>query len=136
MKKVLWKTTLNGHGTTEGGSSGSPLLTANHRVIGQLHGGYADCNDSILAPDWYGKFNVSWTGNNSNSIYRRMNCWLDSLNTGAQAMDGLLVISIAETMTTDEQLYCNICITSRGQLTIQGDIEMVGNNRVIPKIRN
>lgn len=129
--KVTWKTTLNGHGTTEGGSSGSPLLTANHRVIGQLHGGHADCNDSILAPDWYGKFNVSWTGNNNNSIYRRLNCWLDSLSTGAQTMDGLLVIPIEDTMTMDEQLYCNIYITSSGQLTIQGDIEMVGNNRLI-----
>ena len=26
-------------GTTEGGSSGSPLFDQNHRVIGQLHGG-------------------------------------------------------------------------------------------------
>ena len=27
-------------GTTEGGSSGSPLFNQDHRVIGQLHGGY------------------------------------------------------------------------------------------------
>ena len=129
--KVTWKTTLNGHGTTEGGSSGSPLLTANHRVIGQLHGGYADCNDSILAPDWYGKFNVSWTGNNNNSIYRRLNCWLDSLNTNVHTMEGLLVIPTTETMATDEQLYCNIRITSTGHLTIQSDIELIGNSRMI-----
>ena len=36
-------------GTTEPGSSGSPLFDQNHRVIGQLHGGYAACgNDEAL----------------------------------------------------------------------------------------
>ena len=30
-------------GTTEPGSSGSPLFDSNHRVIGQLHGGGAAC---------------------------------------------------------------------------------------------
>ncbi|MBU1706593.1 serine protease, partial [bacterium] len=31
-------------GTTEGGSSGSPLFDQNHRIVGQLHGGYASCS--------------------------------------------------------------------------------------------
>ncbi|MCP4759671.1 MAG: hypothetical protein GY894_08365 [Planctomycetes bacterium] len=45
-------------GTTEPGSSGSPLFDQNHRVIGQLHGGYAACgNDS---EDWYGRLYTSW----------------------------------------------------------------------------
>jgi len=48
-------------GTTEPGSSGSPLFNGNHRIIGQLHGGYAACgNDSA---DWYGRFSVSWENN-------------------------------------------------------------------------
>src|SRR5690606_19914610 len=37
-------------GTTEPGSSGSPLFDQNHRVIGQLHGGYASC--SSKTSDW------------------------------------------------------------------------------------
>lgn len=45
-------------GTTEPGSSGSPLFSADHKVIGQLHGGYASC--SSQTSDWYGKFSVSW----------------------------------------------------------------------------
>lgn len=129
--KVTWATTLNGHSTTEGGSSGSPLITSKHKVIGQLHGGYADCGDSILSPDWYGKINVSWTGNNNSSIYRRLNCWLDSLNTGVQTMEGLLIIPTTKTMNTNQELYSNIRISSTGQLTIQGNIEMMGNSRVI-----
>ena len=60
-----------------------------------------------------------------------MNCWLDSLSTGTQTMDGLLVIPVTETMSADEQLYCNIRITNSGQLTVQSDIELMGNSRVI-----
>lgn len=129
--RVYWKSTLNGYGTTEGGSSGSPLLTATRKVIGQLHGGYADCGYNISAPDWYGKFNISWTGNNNNSIYRRLNCWLDSLNTGVQTMEALRIIPTTITMNTDQQLYSNLRITSTGQLTIQNDVELMGNSKVI-----
>lgn len=45
-------------GTTEPGSSGSPLFDENHRVVGQLHGGYAACGNN--SSDWYGRFSVSW----------------------------------------------------------------------------
>ena len=45
-------------GTTEPGSSGSPLFDLNHRVIGQLHGGGAACGNDL--PDYYGRFNTSW----------------------------------------------------------------------------
>ena len=130
--KITWGITQhNHHGTTEGGSSGSPLLSAKHKVIGQLHGGYSDCGDSIMAPDWYGKFNLSWTGNDNSSVYRRLNCWLDSLNTGIQTIEGLLIIPTPRTMTDDEQLYSNIRILGTGQLTIQGEIEQMGNSQVI-----
>lgn len=44
-------------GTTEPGSSGSPLFDQNHHVIGQLHGGHAACGNDLS--DWYGKFSVS-----------------------------------------------------------------------------
>ncbi len=45
-------------GTTEGGSSGSPLFDQNQRIIGQLHGGFAACGNND--PDWYGRTSVSW----------------------------------------------------------------------------
>lgn len=127
---VQWKSTLNGHGIVQAGSSGSPLLNADHKVIGQLHGSSSnDCSTSMLS--WYGKFNVSWTGNNINFTNWRLDCWLDSLNSNVQAMEGLLIISTPETMTTEEHLYSNIRITSTGHLTIQSDVEMMGNSRVI-----
>lgn len=129
---VTWKATSNGHGTTEGGSSGSPLLTAAHKVIGQLHGGFSNCY-AINAPDWYGKFDVSWTGNGNTSIYRRLNCWLDSQNIGLQSVEGLWGISHDYTIGTNQQLYGDICINSGGRLVIQSNVEMMGNGRVIVK---
>ncbi|MBU2625870.1 MAG: thrombospondin type 3 repeat-containing protein [candidate division Zixibacteria bacterium] len=71
-------------GTTEGGSSGSPLFDDNHRVVGQLHGGYASC--SSITSDWYGKFAMSWEGGGSSST--RLRDWLDPNNTGVLYIDG------------------------------------------------
>lgn len=72
-------------GTTEPGSSGSPLFNQNHRIVGQLHGGYAACgNDSS---DWYGRLSVSWTGGGTSAT--RLSDWLDPGNTGATSVDTL-----------------------------------------------
>jgi hypothetical protein len=70
-------------GTTEGGSSGSPLFDQNKRIIGQLHGGGAACGNN--QSDWYGRFSVSWTGGGTNST--RLSNWLDPLNTGQLTLD-------------------------------------------------
>ena len=45
-------------GTTEPGSSGSPLFDQNKRIIGQLYGGQATCSNNIN--DYYGKFDVTF----------------------------------------------------------------------------
>jgi len=46
-------------GTTEPGSSGSPLFDGNsQRIIGQLYGGTASCTS--ITYDTYGKFSTSW----------------------------------------------------------------------------
>lgn|GEM_PF-1955560 len=70
-------------GTTEPGSSGSPLFNQDHRVIGQLHGGYASCTSQTS--DWYGKFARSWIGGGSNST--RLSNWLDPTGTGLMQVD-------------------------------------------------
>jgi lysyl endopeptidase len=75
-------------GTTEPGSSGSPLFSPEHRIIGDLTGGYAACyNDE---PDWYGRLHVSWTGGGSPST--RLSDWLDPLNSGVEFLDGRDVV--------------------------------------------
>jgi len=79
-----WKITMWDDGTTEGGSSGSPLFDQNKRVIGQLHGGWASCTS--LTPDYYGKFSMSWSYGSSPSS--RLRDWLDPDNTGTLVLDG------------------------------------------------
>ena len=67
-------------GTTEPGSSGSPLFDANHRVIGQLHGGGAACGNNLS--DYYGRFHTSYKD-------AKYNKYLDSANTGKLTVDTL-----------------------------------------------
>ncbi len=63
--------------TTEGGSSGSPLFDQNHRIIGQLHGGYAACGNSI--DDYYGAMHTS---------FPFLSEYLDPAETGNMTTDG------------------------------------------------
>jgi hypothetical protein len=71
-------------GTTEPGSSGSPLFNPAGRVIGQLHGGFAACGNDDS--DWYGRLSVSWTGGGTAAT--RLMDWLDPGATGALTLDG------------------------------------------------
>lgn len=71
-------------GTTEGGSSGSPLFNRLHRVVGQLHGGLASCGNN--AHDSFGWFHISWEGGGTPST--RLKDWLDPDNTGIITLDG------------------------------------------------
>ena len=87
-------------GTTEGGSSGSPLFDEAGRIIGQLHGGDAACGNNL--PDWYGRVSRSWQDGGSPST--QLSNWLDPDNTGALAIDGTYsdqTISIGEATVTE-----------------------------------
>lgn len=87
--RVVWTT-----GTTEGGSSGSPLINSNRRIIGQLHGGYASCS-SLSSPDWYGKFSVSWTGDGETDNRRKLQPWLDPAGTDPLTLNGSAIPTIS-----------------------------------------
>ncbi|KAI8386824.1 trypsin-like cysteine/serine peptidase domain-containing protein [Blakeslea trispora] len=58
-KKSHWRVEKWTRGTTESGSSGSPLFDAHHRIVGQLHGGRAACWNKN-GYDMYGSFRESW----------------------------------------------------------------------------
>ncbi|MEW5870495.1 MAG: proprotein convertase P-domain-containing protein [Chloroflexota bacterium] len=94
-------------GTTEPGSSGSPLFSPQGRIIGQLHGGDAACgnNDS----DWYGRFYTSWTGGGTSST--RLSNWLDPLGSGALTLDGKNLVAF-ELSATPETL--SVCAPANG----------------------
>lgn len=70
-------------GTTEPGSSGSPLFNKDHRVIGQLHGGGAACGND--ESDYYGRLHTSWEGEGSSTT--RLKDHLDPKKTGKLFVD-------------------------------------------------
>ncbi len=90
-------------GTTEPGSSGAPLFDQGHRIVGQLHGGYAACslpNES----DWYGRLAVSWQGDGSDST--RLSTWLDPTGTGAMTVNLYdPVAGVLEIMSADQVAF-------------------------------
>ena len=79
-----WKITQWDDGTTEGGSSGSPLFDQNHRIKGQLHGGWASCTS--LTADFYGKFSMSWDRGTTTAT--RLKDWLDPTNISGLTLNG------------------------------------------------
>jgi len=87
--RVTWIATTNGHGVTEGGSSGSPLFDNLGRIVGTLTGGDSSCDPAYLfSPDYYGKFSWSWDRNGPDAT-TRLKDWLDPDNTGVQSLTGI-----------------------------------------------
>ena len=84
--RFSWTANSNGHGVTEGGSSGSPIFKSNGRIFGTLTGGSSYCN-AQTSPDMYGKMSYHWTSNGTNTNYQ-LKTFLDPGNTGALVLDG------------------------------------------------
>ncbi len=81
-----WISTANGHGTTEGGSSGAPLMSMQGLVYGMLSGGFSSCN--ILAgADLYGKFSTAWDSD-GNTANRQLAPWLDPISLNPMTIPG------------------------------------------------
>lgn len=83
---VRWVATANGHGVTEGGSSGSPLFNNNGNIIGTLTGGGSDCSATDQS-DYYGKFSYHWASNGTTSD-KQLKPWLDPNNTNPTEING------------------------------------------------
>jgi hypothetical protein len=84
--RVVWSETANGHGTTEGGSSGAPIYNSTGKIVGQLTGGDSGCSD-LTGPDYYGKMSFSWKSNGTHDSLK-LEPWLDPLNLGVVSIDG------------------------------------------------
>jgi hypothetical protein len=98
---VRWVATQNGHGVTEGGSSGSPLFNSQGFIVGTLSGGDASC-DNLDQPDLYGKFSYSWDRPGS-VPENRLRDWLDPDNTGITELNGTFgnVVHVVADFMTD-----------------------------------
>ncbi|KAF9209324.1 hypothetical protein CPC16_001836 [Podila verticillata] len=80
-----WQIPRWDQGTTEPGSSGSPLFDADKRIVGQLHGGSASCWNRN-GYDVYGGIHASFQV--PPKIKDRLVTYLDPENTGVKVMDG------------------------------------------------
>lgn len=76
-------------GTTESGSSGSPLFNEEGRIIGQLYAGQSFCNGTENNGDYdvYGRMASSW--NFGTSSETRLEDWLDPIGSGVTTIDVL-----------------------------------------------
>jgi hypothetical protein len=126
---VKWTATINGHGVTEGGSSGAGLFDSAGRVIGTLTGGSAYCNEILPGgqnqPDYFGKMSWHWN-NNPNPPSEKLREWLDPVDTGVLILDGetnpCSVVSVVEYFQDSAiALYPN---PSQGEFTL--DIQSLG----------
>lgn len=92
--EVYWWTGNANKGVTEEGSSGSPLLNAQKRIVGILSRGSSSCKypeETGTSPggtDIYGKFSASWAFNSTDES-KMLKCWLDPDNTGVVILDGI-----------------------------------------------
>ncbi len=85
--RLTWSSNSNGHGVTEGGSSGSPIFNnSTGRIIGTLTGGSSYCN-AQTSPDLYGKMSFHWTSNGTEAIYQ-LKPFLDPTNSGLMVLNG------------------------------------------------
>lgn len=85
---VVFDKTTNGHGVTQGGSSGSPLFNENKLIVGTLSGGTSSCEEPD-GSNLYGKFYYHWNkeGKATNNT-ERMDKWLDPKGKGVVRLAG------------------------------------------------
>lgn len=68
-----WKVSKWDVGTTEGGSSGSPIFDDRHLIVGTLTGGEATC--SHILNDYFSKIDLAW--DEYPGINQQLRYWLD-----------------------------------------------------------
>ncbi len=75
-----WRTYTD-NGTSEPGSSGSPMINSGGYVVGAMHGGPTpDCDPNTQEQAIYGKLSYAWEGGGTSST--RLRDWLDPNNSG------------------------------------------------------
>ncbi|MEM9079186.1 MAG: trypsin-like serine protease [Verrucomicrobiota bacterium] len=117
-------------GTTEGGSSGSPLFDQNGFIIGQLEGGTAACGNNFS--DWYGRLSTSWIGGGSQAT--QLSSWLDPLNTSPSTLDGtnnipllaILPSSLNEGTNSNSVLNTTITLSEASTETVSVSLQLSG----------
>ncbi len=86
---VVFNQTVNGHGVTEGGSSGSPLFNENGLIVGTLSGGISKCGSKEDQEGFnlYGKMSHHWN-KYMDSDSTHMDTFLDPMHTNNLRLEG------------------------------------------------
>ena len=129
-------------GITEHGSSGSPLINYNRRVIGVDFGiptanNELSCEQLVNAKSYFINLNESW--NNANDEKRKLQPWLDPGNIGATICDGTKyypclegkgpflanrTITVNTTITNPTYASGNVIIKKGATLTLKSTLYM------------
>lgn len=80
----FWRVNKWEVGSTEGGSSGSPLYDSSHRVVGVLTGGSSNC--SYQYDDYYAMLGLCWDYYPEPTA--QLSCWLDPNNRRVVLQNG------------------------------------------------
>ena len=107
---VNWSSTANGHGVTEGGSSGSPIFNQNGLIVGDLTGGASFC-EATNQSDIYGKLWHGWD-QMGNSTDQQLKPWLDPTNTGVTSLNGMFCNQSTQVTAAFSSTEANICRNS------------------------
>ena len=104
---MSWSSNANGHGVTEGGSSGSSIFNQNGLVTGVLTGGASYC-DATNQSDVYGKVWHAWD-QMGNTNDKQLKSWLDPVNANITTLNGIYCNQSAQVIsafTSSERVVC------------------------------
>ncbi len=87
---IRWVATQNGHSVSQGGSSGSSLISNNRRILGVLSKQNTpfgtECANASQQISTFARFHSMW--DNPNSTKRRLKNWLDPSGTNRSYING------------------------------------------------
>lgn len=107
------------HGTSQPGSSGSPLFNPRQQIIGQLSGGGISCFTPIdLA---FGNLSISWDGNGT--LNSRLRDWLDPDNTGLLAIEGRNCFHELEVLPSFQAVCATATDTARYRIAVSDSLQ-------------
>ena len=127
---IHWRVLSWTIGSTDSGSSGSPLFDKNGLIIGALTGGSSECvnsNPSNRTADYFYALHKSWEYDISNDTLH-LKRWLDPLDTGITSLKGRYPWDVPQDSTPEVKPPTSLILYSRqtGEVTILHDLSEVG----------
>jgi hypothetical protein len=83
-RNAHWRVKKWQTGSTDAGSSGSPLFDSAHRIVGLLSGGRSTCGNP--EDDYYYAFSKAWAS--SDAAHEQLKIWLNPSGSGQLTLDG------------------------------------------------